>query len=287
VVSGDAPVIFFHIPKTAGMSLHGMFVRQYRGRAIHNMGVKNITVEDWQRGLERVRQMPAAERDAMAVFKGHMIFGLHELLDRPARYVTFLRDPVKRFLSHYRMVHRLGSLPPETVLDAALPMWGLAAYPALYRSIDNYQVRALSGADFDLPFGACRQEHLAQAKDNLERHFAFVGLTEQFDRSLLLLRRVLGWKWRFYMSDNIAPEAHAWVAPGTVEKLREINRLDADLYAFAQEKFERLAAQHGLALRAELAAFRAGNWAHARLHRGRHGLKRLLGIERRPAMGAS
>jgi hypothetical protein len=284
-VAREAPVIFLHIPKTAGMSLHGLFVRHYRGRLIHNMGVKNITAEEWQRGLERVRAMPAAQRDAVAVFKGHMIFGLHDLLERPARYVTFLRDPVKRLLSHYRMVYRLGGLPAETVLDPARPMWGLTADPALYRSIDNYQVRALSGADFDLPFGACAEEHLARAKDNLERHFVFVGLTDRFDLSLVLLRHVLGWKTRFYMPDNIGAETRAPVAPGTVDKLREINRLDTVLVAFARERFERLVAAHGWPLQAEHVVFRAGNWAHARLHRGRHGLKRFLGIERRPVMG--
>jgi hypothetical protein len=59
----------------------------------------------------------------------------------------------------------------------------------------------------------------------------------------------------------------------------------AELYRYAQEKFDRLVDRYGWRLKAEYQAYRLGNQLHLRLHQGRHKIKQLLGIEGRKAMG--
>ena len=41
-------------------------------------------------------QIPPARLRKTRMFKGHMLFGLHEILPQPSTYITVLRDPVDR-----------------------------------------------------------------------------------------------------------------------------------------------------------------------------------------------
>src|SRR5690606_18742995 len=128
------------------------------------------------------------------LIKGHMPFGVHEYLPNESTYITMLRDPVERVISHYdyvlrRTTHHLRARIIESNMD-------LEAYvtSGITHEMDNGQVRLLSGHDDDLPFGACSELHLQQALRNLREHFSVVGLAERFDHSILLMQHALGWR---------------------------------------------------------------------------------------------
>ena len=286
-VDRTTKILFLHIPKTAGMSLNGLLVRNYRGKKQFNAEIARTTPEAWQQCLDRLRNTSPEELEQIAVVKGHFIFGLHDLLPGPSTYITFLRDPVKRLISHYNMIKRGEGIPADHQLDPTRADWNLGTWPDFLRTLDNYQTRAISGRDFDVPFGACNEEHLALAKENLDRHFAFVGITEQFDLSLTALRRTLGWKMRFYVPDNVAPDRSPKPAPDVIDALHRLNSLDAELYRYGCERLAKLTEKSGWDLRAEVGLYRVGNQLHRQLHHSRHRLKRLLGLERRPAIGSS
>jgi len=266
------------------MSLRGLFVKNYRDGKHFNTELSSLPTQNWERCLDRIQKMPREELERHQVFKGHMPFGLHEFLPRPVGYITFLRDPVRRAISHYRMLCRKKIVPPPHVIAPFRGNWNTASHPELAYALDNGQTRVLSGTDPDLPFGACSESHLQKALENLERHFQFVGLTEQFDLSLLLLGKECGWKWHFYVPDNVTPGEGPSLSPALVESIRDLNRFDAELYRYAQERFRALADRHGWTLRAEHRLYSVGNHLHQRLHVLRHRLRRRLGIERRPAM---
>lgn len=114
---------------------------------------------------------------------------------------------------------------------------------------------------------------LDDAKENL-RGFAFIGIQERFEESLVLLQRMLGlglvpYEDRHVSSDRpsveeISDEQRALIA--------EHNRLDAELYTFAQGLFDDAvaAADRGFAadveaLRARDAAAREEEWRAAAL----------------------
>jgi hypothetical protein len=268
------------------MSLRGLFVKNYREGKHFNTGLGENTSAAWEECLQKVRSLSACEIEAHQVFKGHMRFGLHEILPWPARYITFLRDPVKRALSHYRMALRKGELPPGHRIDPSRPGWNMEACPTVARSLDNGQTRAIAGTDFDLPFGACNADHLRLAKRNLDRHFDFVGLTEHFDLSLMLLGRVCGWKWHFYVPDNVAPPEPLLISAEIEEDIRTLNSLDMELYRYAEERLAALAQCEGWKFKMEHRAFRICNAVHQGLHTWRRARKECRGASVRPAMRA-
>jgi hypothetical protein len=276
----DPKVIFLHIPKTAGMTLKVQFEKNYQDRPIFNTQLGNIfTGQNWNQFQGLLQRKPFEERNRYGLYKGHMNFGLHKLLSGPVEYITFLRDPVQRVISHYRMLRRHEIIPPDQFLNPSRLSGSYWGHPDFYRSFDNAQTRALSGADPDLPLGCCTEEHLRQAEVNIESSFKLVGLTEQFDLSLLLLHHLCGWGIRFYVPRNVAPPSTGKISPRVLEAIREWNHLDYRLYRFAEERFQRQVERLGYGLKLEHALYRLGNRVHQRIHRLRHGIKRRLGVE--------
>jgi hypothetical protein len=278
-----SPVIFLHIPKTAGMSLRGLMVKNYRAGPHFNTGLNGFTSRDWQGCLDRLRAMPASKQCAFSAFKGHMPFGLHEAVLQPLRYITFLRKPVERAVSHYRHLSEMHfDIPSPNLIDPSQPAWNLDGCSILSQSFDNAQTRLLAAVDPALPLGECTGEHLRIAKANLDSHFAFVGLVEHFDLSLALLRRRCHWRWNFYVPDNVAPRTPFFLPTRLIEALRELNRFDLELYRHASARFEALLEAHGWSLKLEHRLFNLGNYCHQRLHSLRQWKKARLGQRLRP-----
>jgi len=268
------------------MSFRGLLCKNYRGKHFNTELDKadRVTASDWNQCLTQIKNIPEYELEQYQVFKGHMRFGLHEILPPPVEYITFLRDPVKRAHSHYKMLRRKKIIPPDPIINLSKSDWNLANYPELCYSFDNGQTRTLAGVDPDLPFGACSEKHLHMALENMDRHFKFVGLTEQFNLSLMLLGRVYGWKWHFYVPDNVACIDFFQLPSVVIEAIRDLNRFDFELYRHAQERLQRWADNYGWGLKAEHRLYNLGNNLHRHLHMGRHCVKQRFGIERRPAM---
>jgi hypothetical protein len=94
---------FMHIPKTGGLTFHEWLKRLY--------GPEGLLVWNPQRmwGLVRLREELAAllaERPGVRAVAGHYPYGVHEAIGAcDHRYVTFLRDPVERWISE--RIHHL------------------------------------------------------------------------------------------------------------------------------------------------------------------------------------
>ena len=91
-------VIFLHIHKAAGTTLHRIIERQYPPDQIWSF--------DERHDFEAFRALSEAQKEEIRMLRGHMIFGLHEFMPRPCIYVTLLRDPVERVLSFYNYIRR-------------------------------------------------------------------------------------------------------------------------------------------------------------------------------------
>jgi hypothetical protein len=270
--------IFFHIPKTGGQSLHNLISREYRHKAILNTHCGLMTAPVWQRFTERIAPTASEVRPRYDAVTGHMKFGIHDLVSGPSRYITFLREPVKRFVSYYLMLKRMGVVPKEHQMDPSRPDWNLSDHESLPRELDNGQTRALADADWDLPLGQCTEEHLKRAQANLDNYFAFVGVTEHFDLSLMLLHRFCGWRWRFYVPKNVAPaDGTPRLSSEIVDSIGRLNQFDRQLHEHAKNKLKEIARSYGPRLRLELAAYRACNAVHQGRHFARVALKQKMG----------
>lgn len=233
-------ILFLHIPKTAGSTLDQIWRRHIPEAQTYSLGA------DFHAGLTRFKQLSAAERASFRLVKGHMAFGLHHWIPGRATYVTFLRQPVERAISHYWFLYYAPNSPHYEYLRAP----GIGPIEFLQSGLDpgmsNCQVRFLSGLWEELAYRPCAEEHLELAKRYLEQSFRVVGLTERFDESLLLLQDAFGWRpqpgWRQlrYTPVNVnerRPPRESTPAE-VLQAFAQANELDLALYDYARQLFE-------------------------------------------------
>ena len=249
--SGAGPLVaFVHIPKTAGGAVTTMFSTAYSGRGTIDMG---NYVSSPEKALAKVSKPREAweswQRRGLRVAIGHTPYGLFRQGNLPpdTRYITFLREPVDRVLSHYyRHIHLPGMSDAERAsrskrarsLEEALAEMRLP-------QLCNLSTRFLCSHPTlgELPRGA-----LDEAKDNL-RTFAFVGVQEHFEESLVLLQRMLGLGVVPYRDRHVSAPGHRPAVDELSDDERalieEYNQLDVELYAFGLELFEQALAAAG------------------------------------------
>lgn len=171
-------LVFVHIPKTAGTTLHKVISHQYPAREI-------LIRHDADGPLAEA--IPPGRGELPAVVMGHLSVGLHRY-QAGVRYITCLREPVARLVSHYH--HGLND--PSHYLHEAIrrDSLDLAGYVAsgLSGELSNGMTRMLAGLE-DFHGAVVNRAVLELAKRNIEDHFDAVLLSERFDEGLLLLSK--------------------------------------------------------------------------------------------------
>jgi Sulfotransferase family len=167
------------------------------------------------------------------------------------RYFTVLRDPVARYLSHFK--NRAHSYD-----RAGFERW------AGQESMRNFQTRTLAG-----------EANLHKAIDLIAQRVGFVGLTEAIGESLLMLGQWLGdpdFRPEYRPVNRLADKERArdvaraqadlsyLDAPEVRDRLMELNALDQQLYDFAvREHFARQRQAYTGDLAADVAALHQRN----------------------------
>ena len=204
-------IIFLHVPKTAGWTLRGVLRYKYPSEILF--------LDDPSDPLGGIEAIPLEDRRRARVATGHVFYGVHEHIPQPTEYITVLREPIARVVSMYNHVLRR----PEHRLHDEVAGSGMGleefARSCADAGIDNQQTRLISGRGAGRggaprlrrarTWVAPRLERgdLEQAKRNLD-DFLLVGLTERFDETFILLRRVLGWRLPMYATRNVGRAAN-------------------------------------------------------------------------------
>jgi len=230
-------LIFLHLPKTAGVSLNAVLERNYGRRRCF------VLPAGREAPLEAFSTLPLSARLRYKVVSGHRIWGIDRFTRSPSAYLTLLRDPRARAISQYLHVRRNADhFDHEFVLSRNL---GVGDYIAsgVNARLDNCQTRDIAG-DMSTPFGESASDLLETAKANLDQRFSSVGLTEQFDESLLLFAARWGWKDLRYLKLNTRRAAEEVSLSDQDEKVIErYTELDEALYEYAKDRFRRELAQ--------------------------------------------
>lgn len=244
------PIIFVHIPKTGGMTFAPIITRNFPRESVIQISGTLASCG------ERVSRLPDSSRAEIKCIYGHVPLGLHRWLSHPAAYITLLRNPVDRLVSAYYYSLRHPEWPfHELIVKQHLSLHEFAASEAA-AELHNAQTRMLSGSDEPVS----TVDTLDIAKANLRQRFAFVGLTERFDESVLLCRKLLGLSGGFYLKKNINRRRLPLnqIPSRTVALIEERNSLDLELYDVAWREFDRLTARFP-GLLGDLARFRRWN----------------------------
>lgn len=205
---------FVHIEKTAGITLdyvlrRNFFPRYMDVRPFSAKSNKRFTVKDLQKAL--------AINPFLRCISGHSVSPVKDLGEarRNIDYITLLREPVKRYLSYFHYTVRV--LGRENTFDHYLQSEDMA----------NFQTKKIAGcADVTL------------AKRILNDRFLLVGIAEEFDAFLLLLRQRLQPRPfdPLYVRRNVTAQRLQMAIPKATDHEKaaaeERNKLDMELYDF-------------------------------------------------------
>jgi Sulfotransferase family len=236
MTSRPSTLLFVHIPKTAGLTFVSILAKMY-GDYDHCTVYPN-----WDEAKERIGEITWNGR--LRAMAGHFVYGLHAdpevqpYINDVVRYATFLRDPVRRVVSHFN--HVLNSDTPE---HQAI----LAQHPTLEDFLDypwgrEVQTLFLLGwelSDIERAPDAAVQAAIEILRDRIE----VFGLTEEFDKSLILFAEAFGWRLPPYTSTNLATERSRVLrvedlSQSLVARIKDANRCDVALYEFARGLFD-------------------------------------------------
>ena len=277
-VNASSVLLHLHLPKTGGQTLQQLIYTNHAvreptqadSRFLHN------GIYYYPRGIEEDAyppdmwtadpvQPPAATVEIIRhpnvrVVSGHFSFGLHRYLDRPARYITVLREPINRVVSlyyftrrrnHYRRVvartdirSTLHQLVKE-ISEGTLEQFVITLN---YKHVDNGQRRRLSGVE--PPFGQCTQIMLEAAKRHLQEMFDAVGTLERFDQTVRVFAHQLGWNssglvtsTKIRKNVNLSRPKLEELPERILRLIRSYNEFDIELYRYANSLLDEAAAK--------------------------------------------
>lgn len=169
-------VLFVHIPKTAGSTVQDALTRTFGRRGIF------FASPNTDRAMARFGELTPSQQRGIRLIVGHMPVQMHKLVKGPFSYITVLRHPVDRLVSHYYYVRsNRGHYLHETVHRQRLSLEDYCLSD-LSIEFDNDQVRLISGQRHEVPINAVNETHLRSAIDNIERMFGVVGVQDDLGR---------------------------------------------------------------------------------------------------------
>jgi hypothetical protein len=244
-----------HIPKTAGTTVTDMLAGAYPKGALHNAGSYIRGPEKPAKKINRITRRRGGwerwQRGGGRVTVGQVPYGFfREHLPPDTRYMTLLREPIDRVLSHYyRLMHRpdLSSAQRLQRRQKGKPTAGSleeALVQLRLPPLRNLATRYLCG--HPSPMGELPANAVEDAKSSL-RAFAVVGIQERFEESIVLVQRKLGLGLTAYLNRHVSPDRPAVeeITDEQQELIAEQNQLDAELYTFALRLFENAVAAAG------------------------------------------
>lgn len=184
------PLVFQHIPKTAGVSVRSLISCNF-----HHDEILHVPDSRWTDA-----QFAADSLDRYGFIHGHLHFAFVEPLLERSAVITFLRDPVERVLSLYFFLQKQdpNAHPDSTVRyvieqarELSPEQFALHAHPTIRDMVCNYQLRVLlSGSQQERPM----EVWVETALRNLER-YRFVGIADSdlISASVLAMSREFGW----------------------------------------------------------------------------------------------
>ena len=162
-------MVYSHIPKTAGTTLNYILQGNFGSdllSAKYRKGV-NKAVYRYEDLSKDIRLYPN-----LKCITGHCIKPFVSFKEFESRFiwVTILREPKSRFISHY--IHQQANPDPQYKMD--LVSWGKNF------NRGNWMVKMIAG-----------EEDVLAAIQIMEEKFSFIGFTEHFYDSLFLLKECL------------------------------------------------------------------------------------------------
>ncbi len=207
---------YTHIPKTAGSTLTDILIRQY--------GAKLISIIPRNGQLYTYLNL----KEDLQIYKNPFCIAGHNLkpfvdfkeFNDKMEWFTFLRDPVKTFISLY--VHQFTGRDAKYKIEFSDWMTKF--------NRKNRIVNWIAG-----------ENNLEKAKELIEKKFKLIGITEKFDESLIILKEKFKLKSISYVSrmktrDPLLKSQIINNFTGYEDQIMLNNSLDFELYNYVLNK---------------------------------------------------
>ena len=261
-------LIFVHIHKTAGTTMHRIIERQFPSNNILSFD------HDPHKSINEFKNLSQERMQRIRCLKGHMPFGLHQLLPRTPKYFTVLRHPVERAISQYYDLKTIEKQQQHPLHCFYKIFFGRSLdehVKFLYeRNQMNMQTGYISGCigfdELNQPYPPFPANAADLAKQNLATKFQVVGLTERFDETLMLMKQVFGFRNIFYTRHNVTrmrPQKNE-LPNSTIDLIKSASQFDLDLYMFAKQLFEQQIRKQGPSFKGKVTVFRLLNKLYGR-----------------------
>lgn len=185
--SNGPAVLFMHIPKTAGIAFREAIAANYRESAVaylYGTPPGFLTVD--------LQRLPLEQRRDLRFVMGHFQYGIHHYLPQETLYVTIVREPAARMLSHYAFLQHTQPLLLKEK-DRILTLEELLEKKP-HVHFDNPLVRYFGSVDErEFPAGSVNQQLYEKAVYYLQTGFTFVGHQEFAAHAYAWLSQRFGW----------------------------------------------------------------------------------------------
>lgn len=241
-------IVFIHIPKTGGISIHKMLSKSLFG------------IDDYKHFNSTINLMQDPDRRLYPFVSGHFFFDAYKILSKDLIMFTFFRNPIDRTISAFEFMKAhpevwLGKLAQETLKD-------FLSHEFVKKSLSNVQTKLL-GVEIDFHYNYAQlvnkkinkeeyfdlinnaiykeiaQHDLDRAKKNLEKLF-FFGFTESLSNDIKKLFYKLGLNSPKVLHENRTPDEVRKRDKYTNEEIKlieELNIYDIELYNYAKELY--------------------------------------------------
>lgn len=215
-------IVFSHLMKTGGTSLNQHLKGCYGSKMHIVTKPENLLVNTNPYNLKEFKK-DLGQFSKLSVLSGHQVrpfidFGSFE---ENFKWFIILRHPYKRFVSHYiQITNREGTIHHGLKINEWVTRFDTS----------NYMVRCIAG-----------KEDVNLAKKILIEKFQVVGLTEEFDSTIKMMRAVIGDK-NFYAPNvshkNLSTDnkLRDEIFEKEIDFIKKNNILDMELYNFVKEK---------------------------------------------------
>jgi hypothetical protein len=222
--------IFCHIRKTGGTTLHRIFQNA--------VGATEISPghgsEQYSKALKRW--------ETRKVISQHVWFAPGETLSRGRVNLTILREPIDRCVSNYFYVRAqdpaFRAEAPERTLSLSEFAFSESAHARA--EMQNHQTKLLAPIGLTQGLSSPSEDQLLCAAKLALEQFDIVGLTEQLEETVDLVSFVTGMAPVATIPKERATASRLSIDDVPLDvrrKLKEDNRLDEELYAYALARF--------------------------------------------------
>lgn len=235
-------ILFLHILKTAGTTLRKEIIeKNYTPEEIGNYyGCMPNDLEMKMKNLPYEKQIK--------IGCGHFDTGVSNYMTEPFTFITLLRDPVDRVISLFYYLRKLGRPYLDHLSIEDFLTSDIHYIPRLFFNSQTMDLAA-EQPGIDKPcliIGRIKDTtpqknppDLEKAKEQVEKHFSVVGITEMFNESIFLMKKQFGWTDISYTRKNINEHPNKDQLPEHVlELIQEKNQLDIELYQWAKKRLE-------------------------------------------------